>query len=435
MVLGVEARERRDADDGQVADREGDERPRHHLAQRTEVPHVGVVVHGMHHRTGTQEHVGLEEAVGEQMEDRECAAGRADARGQHHVADLAHGRTGEHLLDVVLGGPDPGAGQQCDHTDDADRQRGGGGQLVDRVAAHHQVDAGGDHGRGVDERRHRGGALHRVQQPGLQRHLGRLATGGQQQEQTQRSQPAGARGAGRLVDLGEIHRAEQRDHGEHREQQPEVTDAVDHEGLLGCQCRGMPLLPETDQQVGRQADTLPADEQQRVVVGQHQRQHRHDEQVQECEEATAVRVVGHVADRVDEDQRSDPGHQQREENRQLVDQQGGLQIQAADADPVEHRHVHRPLVDRCTEHLDPQHRRDDERTQRAEYPEPMAPGVGGFAAEQQDRRHHQGYRDHQPGVGEQPSGFHRDDDFQQTHHSPLSASAGSGRRPRPSGGS
>jgi len=50
-----------------------------------------------------RKHVGLEEAVREQVEDREDVADRPQARGEHHVADLAHRRTGQHLLDVVLG--------------------------------------------------------------------------------------------------------------------------------------------------------------------------------------------------------------------------------------------------------------------------------------------------------------------------------------------
>ena len=51
------------------------------------------------------------------------------------------------------------------------------------VRAGDQVDAGGDHGRRVDQRRHRGRALHRVGQPGLQRELAGLAARAEQQQQ------------------------------------------------------------------------------------------------------------------------------------------------------------------------------------------------------------------------------------------------------------
>jgi predicted small lipoprotein YifL len=88
-------------------------------------------------------------------------------------------------------------------------------------------------------------------------------------------------------------------------QQTEVADAVHHERLLaGCGRRRL-VLPEADQQVGGQTHALPPDEQHQVVVGQHQDQHRRDEQVQVGEEAATTIVVSHVADRVDVDQRAD----------------------------------------------------------------------------------------------------------------------------------
>ena len=432
VVLGVETGQRRDADDRQVAHAEGHECPGHHLAKRSEVPHVGVVVHGMHHRSGAQEHVGLEEAVGEQVEDRESATSRPDAGRQHHVADLAHRRACEHLLDVVLGGADPGASQQGDHTDNADGQRRRWSQLEDDVAAHYEVDASGDHGRSMDERRDGGGALHGVQQPGLQRNLRRLAASGEQQQEPDRGDPGAVHTSSGLVHLSEVQRTEHGDHDEHRDQQTEVTDAVDDEGLLGGQRGAAPLLPEADQQVGRQTDAFPADEQDAVAICQHQRQHRGDEDVHEREEAPPIRILGHVADRVDEDQRAHARDQQGEQDRQLVYQQRGAQVQVTDTDPLEHRHLDGAVRDVGAQHLCEQRRCDSEGADHAEHAQPVPPGVGGPATEQQDGSHPQRDRDHQPGVLEQPSRFDRDYDFQRIHQCPLSTSAGSGRRPRPS---
>ena len=63
------------------------------------------------------------------------------------------------------------------------------------------------------------------------------------------------------------------------------------------------VVVEGDQQVRREADALPADVEQQVVVAQHQQQHRGDEQVEVAEEPPPARVVRHVAERVDVDQR------------------------------------------------------------------------------------------------------------------------------------
>ena len=58
--------------------------------------------------------------------------------------------------------------------------RGGGRQLEERVHAGDQVDAGGDHRRGVDQRGDGRGALHRVGEPGVERELRRLGEGADQ---------------------------------------------------------------------------------------------------------------------------------------------------------------------------------------------------------------------------------------------------------------
>ena len=75
----------------------------------------------------------------------------------------------------------------------------------------------------------------------------------------------------------------------HRDQQPDVTDAVGDERLLrGDRVRRV-VVPEPDEQVRRETHALPADEQQHVRVREDQQQHRRDEQVEVREEPAAGR--------------------------------------------------------------------------------------------------------------------------------------------------
>ena len=75
---------------------------RHLLRQAAELVHVARA-RGVLHRAGSQKQPALEESVIEAMQQ---AGGnsqrRADADAHHHVADLAHGREGQHALQVGL---------------------------------------------------------------------------------------------------------------------------------------------------------------------------------------------------------------------------------------------------------------------------------------------------------------------------------------------
>ena len=133
------------------------------------------------HRAGAEEQQRLEEGVGHQVEHRR-GVGR-DAGGEEHVAELRAGRIGDDALDVVLhqadrGGEDRGRG--ADDGDDGERVR----RVFEhrRQAADHEH-AGGHHRRGMDQRRDRRRAFHRVRQPGVQAELRRLAHGADEQQQ------------------------------------------------------------------------------------------------------------------------------------------------------------------------------------------------------------------------------------------------------------
>ena len=146
------------------------------------LPHVLLVVHRVDDRAGAEEQQRLEEGVGEEVED----ARRIDPcpERDEHVAELRAGRIGDDALDVVL--------------DEADGRREERGERADDRAP--SVIANGDASNSGDRRatmktpavtmvaawisaRDRGRALHRVRQPGVERHLRRLAHGAHEQQQ------------------------------------------------------------------------------------------------------------------------------------------------------------------------------------------------------------------------------------------------------------
>ena len=122
----------------------------------------------------------LEEGVDHEMKN--CRTPGADAQSKEHVADLAHRGISENALDIVLVEGGEGGNEQGDAADDRDGQLHAGRQSEEHMCPRDQVDAGGDHGSGMDERADGGGAGHSVGQPGLQRNLGGFADRADEQQ-------------------------------------------------------------------------------------------------------------------------------------------------------------------------------------------------------------------------------------------------------------
>ena len=74
--------------------------PRDGLAKAAHAAHVLLAAQRVHHAAGAEKEQALEEGMRHQVED--ARAKRADAAAQEHVAQLADGRVGQHLLDVGL---------------------------------------------------------------------------------------------------------------------------------------------------------------------------------------------------------------------------------------------------------------------------------------------------------------------------------------------
>ncbi len=300
------------------------------------------------------------------MED--AGGERADAAGQHHVAQLADRRIRQHLLDVVLGHRD-GRGQdrrgRSHHRHDV---HGGRRQHVQEVHARDHVDAGRHHRRRVDQRADGRRAGHGVRQPDVQRDLRRLAGGAHEQQQAdgggRRGQHAGV-GLQRAEAEQALARRQVRQHGdaqqEGADQEAEVADAVDHEGLLAGGGVGLLVEPEADQQVRTEPDALPADEEHEQVLAQDQRHHREDEQVQVGEEALVAVVVAHVAQRVDVDQEADARHDQRHDPAQRIQREAEIDMQGSEAQPRRDDVRQQPRLGRKRRQPQERHQRQHER--------------------------------------------------------------------------
>ena len=180
--------------------------------------------------------------------------------------------------------------------------------------------------------------------------------------------------------------AELREHQHDRERHTEVTDTVDDECLLGGRGSRVLVLPEADQQVGRQADAFPAEEHHEVVGCEHQREHRGYEEIEEREEPAAPLIVLHVADRVDVDQRADTRDQQDEQPGQLVERERHVDVEAPRIDPGEQRGRVRTIILGLAEELREQDHAENEGRGRSQRADDVAETVGFLAPRQEDRR-------------------------------------------------
>ena len=126
----------------------------------------------MDHRAGPEEQQSLEEGMGHQMEDGDSPS--PHSQSHEHVSQLGYGRVGQHLLDVLLTDADDGRENGREGPDAPHYQERRRPTREDDRTPRYQVDASRDHSRGVDESRHRSGALHGVRQPHVQRELRRF---------------------------------------------------------------------------------------------------------------------------------------------------------------------------------------------------------------------------------------------------------------------
>ena len=305
----------------------------HQRFQAAEFPHVNHAPHGVHDTPGPQEEQRLEKGVRHQVEHRPTNAHqRSRPQPEEHEPQLAHGRVGQHPLQVVLREGDQGGQQGSDATDQRHKHLGVGGGLEERCAAGHEVHPRGHHRRGVNQGRHRSGPLHRIGQPDMQWELGALADRSGEKAQADGGHQGGIRGgdAGqptRLQHLGDLGGPEGGPDQEHADGEAKVTNAVDDKRLHPGR-RGLGLfVPEADQQVAAQTNRFPEDKELQEAGRQDQHDHREDEQPDNRKEPPVTPFAMHVARGVDHDECRHERQHRQHGRRERVDPQRDRQIE------------------------------------------------------------------------------------------------------------
>ncbi len=206
------------------------------------------------------------------------------------------------------------------------------------------------------------GPLHRVREPGVERHLRRLGDGAAQEaERDQVQSPVAAGLADLIEDRPVLEGADPLDQQEQRQRHRRVAERVHDERLLGRGDRGGAVLVVPDQEVRAEPDETPAGEQEQEVARLDEQQHREDEERHVREEATLLVRAVHVPDRVGDDQEPDAGDDQHHERRDRVEEDGEADLEVARGQPGPERGRMRPLLRRILDEPGDRRQRRNER--------------------------------------------------------------------------
>ena len=172
-----------------------------------------------------------------------------------------------------------------------------------RTFVRDQVDARGHHRGGVDQRGNRGRALHRVRQPGVERHLSGL--------RDRPAEEAGARSGSQPCSSGIASwvkttrkSSEPTCWMSRKSARAKVASpkAFMMKAFLPAATAPRPPVPEIDEEIGGEADHAPAREEEKQVPRLHEEEHREDEKRLVGVIAALLCVPVHVTDGVGEDQ-------------------------------------------------------------------------------------------------------------------------------------
>ena len=332
FVLGEESGERRNARNRENRNECAGVSELHLLAEtahRIEIVRADL----MNQATGDEEQAALEEGVREDVECRSCPTGNGDnlanlasAKRKHHVTELRKRGVGEDALDVLLRASDDGCKDHRECANPHDEREGVIANGKEREESSDQINTCNHHRCAVDNRADRCRTFHRIREPNMHREHGGLAPAtGENQDGTE-NECFGLRNCHKaevdelLLEIDQAKRIERRKvetaddvaHKHNAEQEETVGKAGEDECLLGGTHGTWLVVPETDEQVTRNANEFPEDEHLEKVCRDDEAEHAKAEQREQCKETTCGTVFAHVADAVDvhheADERDDHEH-------------------------------------------------------------------------------------------------------------------------------
>jgi hypothetical protein len=276
------------------------------------------------------------------VEDRGDRAERAaEAQEQGDQAEMADRRIGEEAFDVLLEDGEIGAQHHRHHAGEADDPEPFIGSCQHGPEPRHQEHAGLDHGRRVQEGRHRRRRRHRVRQPELEGKLRALGEGAEQhQDQRRQVEFVRADEVARGQHHVEIIAADDMADEENAAEQAEAAKAGDGHRHPRAIARADVVVPVADQQEREDARQFPEDGEKDQVAGQEDAQHRPHERQEEGVEPVHRILWRHVVAGVDRDEEADPADEDGEQpgesiHPQLeVDAKGREPVQPEDRDPT-----------------------------------------------------------------------------------------------------
>ncbi len=260
------------------------------------------------------------------MERRSGPAGNGDnlanlasAKRKHHVTQLRKRGVGEDALDVFLRAGDDGGKYHRECADPHDEREGVIANGKEREESSDKVNACDDHRCTVNDGADRSRTFHRVREPDMHREHGGLAPATGENQDGAENERFGLRDCHKaevdelLLEINEAERIERRKvetaddvaHEHNAEQEEAIGKAGEDECLLGGTYGTWLVVPETDEQVTRNANEFPEDEHLEKVCRDDEPEHTKTEQRKQCKETPGGAVFAHVADAVDVHHKAD----------------------------------------------------------------------------------------------------------------------------------